>query len=128
MKIGIKAQFDTVKGDKLYVELSLIEFKEGDNFLIYSPALDLTGYGQTEEDAKESFHVTLSEFVRYTTNKGTFEQELREHGWTIAKKKKKIIRFSMPQFEDMINKNESLKEIIAHKDFRKYTERVALSA
>ncbi|HON53773.1 MAG TPA: hypothetical protein PLS12_11235, partial [Bacteroidales bacterium] len=56
---------------KYMVTLSLIKFKEDKAAIIYSPALDLSGYGNTFEDAKKSFSTTLQEFIKYTHNKRT---------------------------------------------------------
>jgi len=38
------------------VKLSLIEFEEDGLHFVYSPALDLTGYGKTEESARNHTH------------------------------------------------------------------------
>lgn len=52
------------------MDLSLIPFNEGDVIIIYSPALDLSGYGYNEKEAKESFEITLEEFLNYIIEKG----------------------------------------------------------
>lgn len=56
--------------------------EEGINY-IYSPALDLTGYGKNVKEAKESFEVTLKEFIDYTDNKKTIFDELEHLGWLV---------------------------------------------
>ena len=43
----------------------LIVFKEDNVFIIHSPLLDISGYGYTKDEAKESFNITLEEFLRY---------------------------------------------------------------
>ena len=60
-----KAEYNDGK-HKIVTHLFLLEFKEGDNFIIYSPALDLSGYGKSEAEAKKSFNVALEEFSKYT--------------------------------------------------------------
>ncbi len=32
------------------------------NYVAYSPALDLSGYGKTEEEARDSFNIVLKEY------------------------------------------------------------------
>jgi len=63
--------------------LFLILFQEDEHFIVYSPALDLSGYGYSEQEAKDSFNTVLAEFINYTTTKNTFFDELKKHGWKI---------------------------------------------
>lgn len=49
--------------------------------IIYSPALDLSGYGNTINEAKESFKIALEEFIRYTLNENTFNDVMKKLGW-----------------------------------------------
>jgi len=68
------------------VSVPLLSFKEDDDtFIVYSPALDVSGYGDTEEEARKSFELTLEEFINYTINKKTFQSELTRLGWKIKK-------------------------------------------
>ena len=53
------------------VRLPLIMFSEDDTQIIYCPALDLSGYGKTEPEARESFEITFDQFLQYTINKKT---------------------------------------------------------
>ena len=71
------------------VGLSLIEFNENDVNIVYSPALDISGYGYNSDEAKNSFNIALHEFFQYTNNKKTFDKVLIELGWTIKGSKKK---------------------------------------
>lgn len=97
--------------------LSIIQFKEGKNIILFSPALEITGYGATELDAKKSFEITLQEFFRYTLKKNTLKKELERLGWSI--KGKKLIQ---PEFSDLLIRNKDLHSIIDKKEFRKYDE------
>lgn len=106
------------------VSLWLLTFVEENVIFIYSPALDLTGYGYTEKEAKRSFEETLTEFLKYTTNKKTLLAELKRLGWSIEKEKIK----SQPTLVDMVNKNDYLKDIFEHKPYTKYLESVHLPA
>ena len=68
---------------RINVKLSLIEFEEDGLYFVYSPALDLTGYGATEKDARDSYDIAMEEFLKYTANKASINKELRRLGWTV---------------------------------------------
>lgn len=103
--------------------LSIIQFKEGKNTILFCPALEITGYGATEIEAKKSFEITLQEFLRYTIKKKTLHKELERLGWTI--KGKKIIQ---PEFSDLLLKNKDLHSIVDKKEFRKFDEVMEIPA
>ncbi|MFN7705111.1 MAG: hypothetical protein ACK5OS_10855 [Chryseotalea sp.] len=106
------------------VKLSLIEFEEDGLYFIYSPALDLTGYGKTEKEAKQSYNLAMEEFLKYTSHKETIFQELERLGWTISKKKK----LSAPSLSALLQSRSYLDEIFTEKNFRKTDETVAIPA
>lgn len=70
-----------ISNEKINSELAIFLFKEDDNFIAYSPALDLSGYGKTEEEARDSFNIVLKEYFDYAINEGTLYKDLKEHGW-----------------------------------------------
>ena len=107
------------KKSKHVFELSLFQFDENKVVVIYSPALDLSGYGKSEKEAEKSFEEALNEFTRYTTNKGTLLKELRRLGWTFSKKEN-----NAPRLENMLASNEYLADIFEHKEFKKYNSKV----
>lgn len=59
----------------------VLYMKEGEEFLCYSPALDLVAHGDSFEDAERSFATTLKLFVQEVTRKGTWTEVLKEYGW-----------------------------------------------
>jgi hypothetical protein len=67
--------------DHFNFQLSVLFWEEGGIHYAYSPALDLTGYGKSKEEAKSSFETTLDAFAKYTHNKGTIYKELERLGW-----------------------------------------------
>ena len=107
------------------VKLSLIEFEEDGLHFVYSPALDLTGYGKTEESAKESYTLAMEEFIKYTTHKNTLLDELERLGWTISSKKNLV---SAPSLPDLIQNREYLVEIFTEKEYRKVDRTVSIPA
>ncbi|RME15031.1 MAG: hypothetical protein D6799_06490 [Bacteroidetes bacterium] len=60
-----------VSDDKLVkVQLFLIKFvDENGVHIVYSPHLDLAGYGENEKEAQESFNIHLNEFIDYNLRK-----------------------------------------------------------
>jgi hypothetical protein len=107
---------------RIEVSLSLIVFKDGDDTIAYCPALDVYGYGTTEIEAKKSFEISLSEFFRYTLNKGTLNSQLEQLGWKI----KRNSRFTPPDFSILLNKNQDFKTIFNTKSFKKIDKGITI--
>ncbi|MGF1637841.1 MAG: hypothetical protein ACFCUU_12260 [Cyclobacteriaceae bacterium] len=104
-------------GSKYHVGLSLVEFEEDNVIIIYSPALDLSGYGYNQLEAKQSFSEALHEFFRYTSNKRTLDKVLKELGWTIKGSKKKP-KFNPPKDSDLVSSNPLYYDIVNNKSYR----------
>lgn len=95
------------------LSVSIFLWEEDSVFYVYSPALDLTGYGLSKEEARESFETVLHEFIVYTHNKKTIFTELENLGWAVNKRKKRVVS---PDFEDMLSENEHFKHLYKSKD------------
>ena len=67
--------------EKMRVAITLVIFKEGNMNIVYSPSLDLSGYGETEAKAKKSFETTLAETVKYAIENNTLNHLLISLGW-----------------------------------------------
>jgi hypothetical protein len=98
-------------------------FEEGGYQHVFSPHLDIVGAGATEEEAFESFRQTLSQFLDYTTNKGTFLTELKKLGWQIKKKTKPYVA---PDIQDLLRWNKTLKGIVKRGKYRVDSESVSV--
>ena len=96
------------------MKLSLIFYKDDEAHYSYCPALDLTGYGDSEHEAQESFKIVLEEYVKYTTENQTLVADLEEHGWKI--KGKKLIP---PEIAESLQKDNNLYKIFNKHDFVK---------
>ncbi len=79
-KLAFSGQYSNDKNTNEVI-LSLFSFIDDEVHIIYSPALDLSGYGKSEEDAKQSFEIALEEFIKYTNNKQTLTKELERLSW-----------------------------------------------
>lgn len=109
---------------KFNVGLSIYMWNENGLSFVYSPALDISGYGNSEDEAKRSFEYTLAEFLKYTNNKKTFFDELEHLGWSVNRRKRKILA---PDFEEMLEENESLKEVLNKGGVRRENKNVELA-
>jgi predicted RNase H-like HicB family nuclease len=77
------------------VSLEVLLTKEGDYIVAYCPALDLSSYGDDEEDAKLSFEEALDIFMEQTYKRGTLEKVLFSLGWTL--RKLPVIKYDPPK-------------------------------
>ena len=66
------------------VTLSVVFYREGNNFIAFSPALDLSTCGDTQEQAKKRFEDLTSIFFDEVYRMGTLEDVLQECGWTMV--------------------------------------------
>ncbi|MFA4846022.1 MAG: type II toxin-antitoxin system HicB family antitoxin [Patescibacteria group bacterium] len=57
-------------------------FREGDAFVAYTPALDLSSVGKTEREAKRMFTQAVEIFFEELATMGTTESVLKDLGWT----------------------------------------------
>jgi len=55
--------------------------KEGDNFIAYTPALDLSTFGPTFDKAKKNFVEAVNIFFEEIIEMGTVNDVLTELGW-----------------------------------------------
>jgi hypothetical protein len=91
------------------VRMPVIEFEEEGVIVLFAPALDISGYGYTEEEAKKSFRTVFEEFIDYTLKKDTLHKELMRLGWELKSVKTKKVK--VPTLESLMKKNSSLKEL-----------------
>lgn len=63
------------------IKLQVIFLKEGETAVVYSPALDLSGYGHSLEDAQKDFHNAVTIFLDECKNNGTLDDAFTALGW-----------------------------------------------
>lgn len=109
------------------VRLLLFQFKDENNVhFIYSPHLDLSGYGNNTEEARKSFGIVFEDFIDYTLKKKTLSKVLTELGWELkgsAKKPKKILA---PSITSVIMDNKYVSEIFDKYPVNTYHQEVGL--
>jgi predicted transposase len=87
----------------LLIDLACFPWIQDNIYFICAPALDITGYGNSLNEAANSFITILDEFIDYTHKKNTFFDELENLGWMVNRKKKKFIAPDEQENNDMIN-------------------------
>ncbi len=118
--MGKQTKFsDTIITNKVNVKVntSVIIFEEDGAQIVYCPALDVSGYGNDEAEAYESFKIVLHEFIHYSINKGTFYEELKRMGWQVRKSKTKPIL--PPSMSHILSNNDNFSRIFNTFPFRK---------
>lgn len=57
--------------------------KDTNQYIIYIPSLEISGYGETKEKSEEMIHHALKDFCKYLTGLSSKDQkeELRKLGW-----------------------------------------------
>lgn len=63
------------------INLPVSFLKENDQFVAYTPALDLSTSGKTLEQAKKNFTEAVKIFFDEIISMGTFEEVLLDLGW-----------------------------------------------
>ncbi len=85
-QVNLKAE-KNIGTKSIKVDLQVLFFEEDNIHFAYMPSFDLTGYGNTVEECKESLTVVVDEFLRYTLKKNTLFIEMQRLGWKIKSKK-----------------------------------------
>ncbi len=117
-----------IKNRSIKARILLFHFtdKQGVHF-IYSPHLDLTGYGYSQEEAKQSFEVVLEDFFDYTLKKGTLGRVLKKLGWKQQKGSlKKPLKSFAPSITTVIANNKHVADIFDKYPLNTYHQEVEL--
>jgi predicted RNase H-like HicB family nuclease len=94
----MKKQTITRMKNSFKVEVAIVINKEYDSFVAYSPALELSSYGDSEKEALVAFDDALDIFIEETTKKGTLEKVLLKLGWTLRQVPK--VEYRPPQLSE----------------------------
>ncbi len=71
---------------KVVTQLPVSIFKEGKQFVAYTPALDLSTSGKSYDEVKNRFQEIVGIFFEELVKKGTLEEVLTSLGWQKVKK------------------------------------------
>ncbi len=90
------------------VQLTIYSWSEDNVHFVYSPALDISGYGLTTGEAMESFTHVLGQTLDYMQKKNVLYDELERLGWLINRRKKRV---QAPDTESMRRDNKDFARI-----------------
>lgn len=102
-----------IKQGEVKVRILLFHFtdEQGIHF-VYSPHLDLTGYGHSLTEAKTSFEVVFEDFLDYTIKKATLGSLLQKMGWKKQKGTlKKPVKSLAPSITTVIAGNKYISDL-----------------
>jgi hypothetical protein len=116
----------SINDQQVKVRLDVIIFRENGTSIVYCPPLEVYGYGADENEAQESFKISLTEFFRYCLNKNTLRLELKRLGWQL--KKSKLKPMIPPTITELLSTNENLSRIYNNHDFRKTATDISIPA
>ncbi len=117
------------KVGEVKVKLLLVNFKDENNIhFIYSPHLDLTGYGQSLDEAKKSFEIVFEDLIDYTLKKKSLGKVLSKLGWQLKGTIKKPKKVLAPSITSVINKNDYVSEIFDKYPVSTYHQEVGIPA
>ena len=109
------------------VKLLLFHFQDENKVhFVYSPHLDLTGYGNDENQAKKSFEVVMEDFVDYTVKKKTIAKVLADLGWEVKGSEKHPRKLLAPSITTVINENVYISEIFDKYSVNTFHEEIGL--
>jgi hypothetical protein len=114
---------------KVRVNLFLIHFQDENNIhFIFSPHLDLTGYGNNLREAKKSFNIALDDFISYTINKKTLSKVLTGLGWKVKGSTRKPAKILAPSITSVIANNRHVSEIFDNHTAKTFHQEVEFPA
>jgi len=89
-----------IKNNSLYIGVVVLFGKQGNHFIAFAPSINVSGYGATMEEAKESFDYNIRVFASdlQVLSNAQKERELRKLGF--SKEEYKAKNFSKPFSSD----------------------------
>ena len=104
-------------GTGITVSLPVIFYKEENIHYAYCAALDLFGYGYSEEEARKSFEITVQMTLETAVEKGTLSALLASCGWQENKP---------PKTSDLVTRCTDLVHILDKMSYRVEEEKIQL--
>lgn len=104
-------------GTGVSISLSVILYEEDKIHYAYCAALDILGYGNTEDEARKSFEIMLQEILEDAVSKGNLETLLKYCGWN---------KNEPPKTSDLIARCSTLADIVNNKTYRSIQENITI--
>lgn len=127
-KLIVRTDYKSSSGNvKALLVLMHFEDENGIHF-VYSPHLDLTGYGNTLREAKYSFEIVFEDFLDYTVREKTLKTIMKKLGWTLADVGKRKKEFVFPELDDLIKSNSYVANIYENYKVNIFNQEVGIPA
>ena len=91
-------EFIKARNEKVTLNVKSFILQEDGYFIAYSPALDLSSYGESENEAVKNFKGALLTYIQSVTTHQTLFADLKKLGWTNKKYSRK--NFVLPSDYD----------------------------
>lgn len=114
--------FSKISSGSIECKIDLIMYEDEEIHYVYSPALNLIGYGRKSE-AFESWEVVIEEYLKYGTQENTLIKDLENYGWNI---KKNQASFQPPTLSWLLKNNVELSEMYDKHNFHKTAQLIAI--
>ncbi|MBU0488619.1 MAG: hypothetical protein KKD31_11785 [Bacteroidetes bacterium] len=108
------------------ISLPLIFFLEDNANIVFCPALDISAAGLNEQDALQAFRESISEYLLYTTRKGTLAKDLAAYGWKV--KKSRTRKMTPPDMSYLLQHNDEFNRVFNTCNYRKENHTLELPA
>lgn len=100
--------------------LDVLFYSENGIYYAFAPAIDLVGYGLTQEEARASFGTVFQEYIKFGVENKTLDRDLQRHGWQSQGR-----RFASPGFVVVLQNNKQLQKVVTTRDYAKASENFA---
>jgi len=82
MKDSVSISLNWEGDNQITLTTQIVIFEQEGSMIVYSPTLELYGYGINLEEAKDSWRLNTSEFFKFGLENSTLTEELKRLGWT----------------------------------------------
>lgn len=69
--------------DSIKLQLDVLFIQEDKYIVAYCPALEISGYGKSQSEAKAAFEIEIKIFIDETSKNGNLEKYLLKQGWIL---------------------------------------------
>ncbi|MCB6974571.1 MULTISPECIES: hypothetical protein [Butyricimonas] len=105
------------------VKVEVLVFEKEGTFFVYSPSFNLISCGDTQTDALTEFNSIFVSHIKFCTDKGTLEEDLKANGWEIIDGK-----YIPPKRKWMKENNDIYRDILENENYQIKYETYNLSA
>jgi len=92
-RTGSKEQYESIRFSKSGITLELYTIfgtdEATDMILAYIPSLDISGYGDTQEEVQELLDAGVENYIDHFTSVAAMKRDLSEKGWKARPHKSK---------------------------------------